>query len=141
MSQGAAWNNALAAANTATKKKRKPAVSTEHPERVLLCLDLNNPLRKFCLKLVEWKYVDFCWECCFFFLINSLSFAFVFHERPFEYLILICILLNCVALGANTPYPNKDNDKTNEQLVSWIYFCNKIIHFISIIKIITGLSK
>jgi voltage-dependent calcium channel L type alpha-1D len=91
MSQGAAWNNALAAANTATKKKRKPVATSEHPERVLMCLDLNNPLRKWCLKLVEWK--------------------------PFEYLILTCILLNCVALGANTPYPNKDNDITNEQLV------------------------
>ena len=59
MSQGAAWNNALAAANTATKKKRKPVAVTEHPERVLFFLDLNNPLRKFCLKLVEWKYGDF----------------------------------------------------------------------------------
>ena len=39
-------------------------------------------------------------------------------SRPFEYFILTCIILNCVALGANTPYPNKDNDATNEMLVS-----------------------
>jgi len=41
-----------------------------------------------------------------------------FLNRPFEHLILVCIILNCVALGANKPYPNKDNDSTNELLVS-----------------------
>ena len=56
MNNGNAWNNALAAANTATKK-RKPNVTVDHPKRVLFCLDLNNPFRKLCIKFVEWKYV------------------------------------------------------------------------------------
>lgn len=90
-----AWSSALAAANTASKKKRKINIITEHPERVLFCLNLNNPFRKFAIKFVEWK--------------------------PFDYFILCGILLNCVALAVNTPYPNKDNDSTNQQLVI-IYF-------------------
>ena len=40
-------------------------------------------------------------------------------KRPFEYLTLVCILLNCVALAVYTPYPNKDNSKTNSLLVSF----------------------
>jgi len=28
--------------------------------------------------------------------------------------------MNCVALAVYTPYPNKDNDKTNSLLVSYI---------------------
>ena len=86
-----AWSSALAAANTASKKKRKIVVTSEHPERVLLCLNLNNPFRKFVIKFVEWK--------------------------PFDYFILCGILLNCGALAIGTPYPNKDNDTTNQQLV------------------------
>jgi hypothetical protein len=52
-----AWSSALAAANTASKKKRKINITSEHPERVLFCLNLNNPIRKFAIKFVEWKYV------------------------------------------------------------------------------------
>jgi voltage-dependent calcium channel L type alpha-1D len=88
------WQNALAAANTAGVKKqiRKPVSVIEHPDRVLYFLDLKNPLRKLCIKFVEWK--------------------------PFEYLILVSIFLNCVALAVYTPYPNKDNNKTNNLLVN-----------------------
>ena len=55
------WNNALAAANVtavAVARKpppRKPVVNIEHAERVLFCLRLNNPFRKYCIKFVEWK--------------------------------------------------------------------------------------
>ena len=55
MSNINAWNNALAAANTATRKKRKVNVKIDHPERVLFCLHLNNPFRKNVIKFVEWK--------------------------------------------------------------------------------------
>ena len=57
MSNANAWNNALAAANTATTKKKKINVQIDHPERVLFCLNLNNPFRKMCIKFVEWKLV------------------------------------------------------------------------------------
>ncbi len=59
MSQGNAWNNALAAANATTVRKppirRPPTTTIEHAERVLFCLRLNNPFRKMCIKFVEWK--------------------------------------------------------------------------------------
>lgn len=54
MSNGNAWNNALAAANTVSRK-RKANITVEHPERVLFCLHLNNNFRKMCIKFVEWK--------------------------------------------------------------------------------------
>lgn len=41
------------------KKEPKPppkgAVVPARPERSLLCLSLNNPLRKICYAIVEWK--------------------------------------------------------------------------------------
>ena len=43
--------------------------------------------------------------------------TFFFSIRPFEYLILTSIFLNCVALAVYTPYPNKDNNETNRILV------------------------
>jgi hypothetical protein len=59
MSQGNAWNNALAAANTVSTTKRvvrrPPTANVEHPERVLFCLHLNNPFRKLCIRFAEWK--------------------------------------------------------------------------------------
>lgn len=47
-----------------------------------------------------------------------------FNLRPFEYLILVSIFLNCVALAVYTPYPNKDNDKINSLLVRFCFFYN-----------------
>ncbi len=59
--------------------------------------------------------------------------TFIFLKRPFEYLILVSIFLNCVALAVYTPYPNKDNNKINSLLVNIkiniyieINICNKI---------------
>jgi len=39
--------------------------------------------------------------------------------RPFEYLILLTIFANCVALAVYTPYPNSDSNNTNLYLVSF----------------------
>lgn len=37
---------------------------------------------------------------------------------PFEYLILITIFLNCVALATYTPFPEEDSNDINSRLVS-----------------------
>lgn len=62
----------------------------DRPQRALLCLTLKNPLRKLCIDIVEWK--------------------------PFEYLILLTIFANCVALAVYTPFPNSDSNQTNAYL-------------------------
>lgn len=64
----------------------------DRPQRALFCLTLQNPIRKLCIAIVEWK--------------------------PFEYLILLTIFANCVALAVFTPYPNSDSNQTNAHLVS-----------------------
>jgi hypothetical protein len=49
--------------------------------------------------------------------------------RPFEYLILLTIFANCVALAVYTPYPNSDSNSTNLYLVSFtacIYMCTSV---------------
>lgn len=62
----------------------------DRPQRALFCLTLKNPLRKLCIDIVEWK--------------------------PFEYLILLTIFANCVALAVYTPFPNSDSNQTNAYL-------------------------
>lgn len=62
----------------------------DRPIRALFCLTLKNPLRKLCIDIVEWK--------------------------PFEYLILLTIFANCVALAVYTPFPNSDSNQTNAYL-------------------------
>ncbi|PAV73408.1 hypothetical protein WR25_19168 isoform B [Diploscapter pachys] len=37
-------------------------------------------------------------------------------ERPFEFLILLMICLNCIALAVTQPYPAQDSDSTNAKL-------------------------
>ena len=61
-----AWNTALAATGVATtmsaaaKRRtnmRKPNANVNpRPPRALFCLTLKNPLRKLCIKIIEWKY-------------------------------------------------------------------------------------
>ncbi|XP_045525614.1 muscle calcium channel subunit alpha-1-like isoform X1 [Pieris brassicae] len=69
----------------------------ERPKRSLFCLTLNNPLRKLCYDIVEWK--------------------------PFEYMILTTIFANCIALAVFTPYPASDTNNTNQILekVEWVF--------------------
>lgn len=49
---------AAAAAAAAKKPVRRPGVKVQpdRPVRALYCLGLNNPLRKLCIAIVEWKY-------------------------------------------------------------------------------------
>lgn len=89
----AAGQNAAAAATPAPPKRpvrRGGKPQPDRPQRALFCLTLKNPLRKLCIDIVEWK--------------------------PFEYLILLTIFANCVALAVFTPFPYGDSNQTNAYL-------------------------
>ena len=62
--------------------------------RAIYCFSLKNPIRKKFLEIVEWK--------------------------PFEFLILLTIMGNCVALAVYTPFPANDTNEMNLILVSYI---------------------
>ncbi|RVE48345.1 hypothetical protein evm_007005 [Chilo suppressalis] len=83
----------------APRKQARPRgkPQPERPKRSLFCLGLKNPLRKLCYDIVEWK--------------------------PFEYMILITIFANCIALAVFTPYPSGDTNNTNQILekVEWVF--------------------
>ncbi|XP_036335354.1 muscle calcium channel subunit alpha-1 isoform X1 [Rhagoletis pomonella] len=86
-------NQQKTATNTTTQKRpqrRGAKPQPDRPQRVLFCLGLKNPLRGLCINIVEWK--------------------------PFEYLILLTIFANCVALAVYTPYPFSDSNVTNQAL-------------------------
>lgn len=38
------------------KSKKQGSISNSRPPRALFCLTLNNPVRRACINLVEWKY-------------------------------------------------------------------------------------
>ncbi|ODM89302.1 Muscle calcium channel subunit alpha-1, partial [Orchesella cincta] len=85
-----------AAATEEVKKEKAPKpppkgpVIPARPERSLFCMGLENPLRKFCYAVVEWK--------------------------PFEYIILVTIMATCATLAMATPYPMNDSDNLNAVL-------------------------
>ncbi|XP_036357316.1 muscle calcium channel subunit alpha-1-like isoform X3 [Octopus sinensis] len=90
-----AWATALAATTVTnmTRKRvniRKQAQQNIRPARSMFCLTLKNPLRKVCIRIVEWK--------------------------AFEALILMTIFANCVALAIYTPYPESDTNEINMAL-------------------------
>ncbi|XP_027584708.2 voltage-dependent L-type calcium channel subunit alpha-1S isoform X2 [Pipra filicauda] len=70
-------------------KKPVPPVAPR-PPRALFCLTLENPLRKACISIVEWK--------------------------PFEIIILLTIFANCVALAIYLPMPEDDTNIANSSL-------------------------
>uniref|UniRef100_A0A8C3L5E4 Voltage-dependent L-type calcium channel subunit alpha n=1 Tax=Chrysolophus pictus TaxID=9089 RepID=A0A8C3L5E4_CHRPC len=70
-------------------KKPVPPVAPR-PARALFCLTLQNPLRKACISIVEWK--------------------------PFEIIILLTIFANCVALAIYQPMPEDDTNVANSSL-------------------------
>ncbi|KAI6072824.1 Voltage-dependent L-type calcium channel subunit alpha-1S [Aix galericulata] len=74
------------------EKSKKPVPpAAPRPPRALFCLTLQNPLRKACISIVEWK--------------------------PFEIIILLTIFANCVALAIYLPMPEDDTNVANSSLV------------------------
>ncbi|XP_060516431.1 muscle calcium channel subunit alpha-1 isoform X4 [Cylas formicarius] len=82
----------------------------DRPKRALFCLYLKNPIRKLCIDVVEWK--------------------------PFEWLILMTIFANCVALAVYTPFPNGDSNTTNAYLEKIEYIFLVIFTAECVMKII-----
>ncbi|XP_053313773.1 voltage-dependent L-type calcium channel subunit alpha-1S isoform X2 [Spea bombifrons] len=81
----------IAVEEGAQKKKKKPLVPpSPRPPRSLFCLGLQNPFRKSCINIVEWK--------------------------PFEIIILLTIFANCVALAVYLPMPEDDTNSSNAVL-------------------------
>ncbi|KAM8795890.1 voltage-dependent L-type calcium channel subunit alpha-1S [Eudromia elegans] len=73
------------------EKSKKPVPPpAPRPARALFCLTLENPLRKACISIVEWK--------------------------PFEIIILLTIFANCVALAIYLPMPEDDTNIANSSL-------------------------
>ncbi|KAM6370185.1 voltage-dependent L-type calcium channel subunit alpha-1S isoform 2-T2 [Pluvialis apricaria] len=73
------------------EKSKKPVPpAAPRPARALFCLTLQNPLRKACISIVEWK--------------------------PFEIIILLTIFANCVALAIYLPMPEDDTNIANSSL-------------------------
>lgn len=107
-----ASNDRMAAAAERTKQRqqRKMPKLPDKPVRSLYYLTLQNPLRRLCIDIVEWK--------------------------PFEWLILVTICLNCLVLGFYTPYPNGDSNQMNAflELIEYIFLV--IFTIECIIKII-----
>ncbi|KYO29798.1 hypothetical protein Y1Q_0023159 [Alligator mississippiensis] len=72
------------------KSKKQGNTSNSRPPRALFCLSLNNPIRRACISIVEWK--------------------------PFDIFILLAIFANCVALAVYIPFPEDDSNSTNHNL-------------------------
>ncbi|XP_025156407.1 muscle calcium channel subunit alpha-1 isoform X8 [Harpegnathos saltator] len=103
---------AAAASKSAPKRpaRRGGKPPPDRPTRALFCLPLKNPLRKMCISVVEWK--------------------------PFEWLILMTIFANCVALAVYTPYPFGDSNQTNQYLEKIEYVFLVIFTVECVMKII-----
>uniref|UniRef100_A0A914LGS7 Voltage-dependent L-type calcium channel subunit alpha n=1 Tax=Meloidogyne incognita TaxID=6306 RepID=A0A914LGS7_MELIC len=114
------WQQTLQAAVAATTQpesrrrmqSRKPLRQTpvERNERSLLCLTVQNPLRRACISITEW--------------------------RPFEWLILMMICANCIALAVYQPYPMQDSDTKNTVLENLEYLFIVVFTAECIIKVI-----
>ncbi|XP_069062537.1 voltage-dependent L-type calcium channel subunit alpha-1D isoform X1 [Pleurodeles waltl] len=72
------------------KSKKQGSSTNNRPPRALFCLSLNNPIRRACISIVEWK--------------------------PFDIFILMAIFANCVALAVYIPFPQDDSNSTNHNL-------------------------
>ncbi|XP_023163091.2 voltage-dependent calcium channel type D subunit alpha-1 isoform X7 [Drosophila hydei] len=85
---GGGGQKAGAAGQKRPQRRGKP--QPDRPQRALFCLGVKNPIRALCIRIVEWK--------------------------PFEFLILLTIFANCIALAVYTPYPGSDSNVTNQTL-------------------------
>ncbi|XP_045392011.1 voltage-dependent L-type calcium channel subunit alpha-1S [Lemur catta] len=93
------------------KQPKKPVPEIlPRPPRALFCLTLQNPLRKACISIVEWK--------------------------PFETIILLTIFANCVALAVYLPMPEDDNNSLNLGLEKLEYFFLIVFSIEAAMKII-----
>jgi hypothetical protein len=84
----------LAGDKPAEKKTQRRIGAKPPPDRAprsIYCFSSKNLFRKKCIEFVEWK--------------------------PFEFLILVTILGNCVALAVYTPFPAEDTNEMNLILV------------------------
>ncbi|KAM4797020.1 voltage-dependent L-type calcium channel subunit alpha-1S [Rhinophrynus dorsalis] len=94
------------------KKKKKPLVPpSPRPPRSLFCLGLQNPFRKSCINIVEWK--------------------------PFEIIILLTIFANCVALAVYLPMPEDDTNSSNAILEKVEYIFLFIFTIEAFLKIVS----
>ncbi|XP_004685306.1 PREDICTED: voltage-dependent L-type calcium channel subunit alpha-1S [Condylura cristata] len=93
------------------KQPKKPVPEIlPRPPRALFCLTLQNPVRKACISIVEWK--------------------------PFETIILLTIFANCVALAVYLPMPEDDNNTLNLGLEKLEYFFLIVFSIEAAMKII-----
>uniref|UniRef100_A0A3Q3IRH6 Voltage-dependent L-type calcium channel subunit alpha n=1 Tax=Monopterus albus TaxID=43700 RepID=A0A3Q3IRH6_MONAL len=92
------------------KSKKQGSSANNRPARALFCLNLNNPLRRACISLVEWK--------------------------PFDTFILIAIFANCMALAVYIPFPEDDSNSTNHDLETVEYAFLIIFTIETFLKII-----
>ncbi|XP_031700843.1 voltage-dependent L-type calcium channel subunit alpha-1D [Anarrhichthys ocellatus] len=92
------------------KSKKQGGSSNSRPPRALFCLTLNNPIRRACISLVEWK--------------------------PFDIFILLSIFANCVALAIYIPFPGDDSNSTNQELETVEYAFLIIFTIETFLKII-----
>lgn len=121
--RGDLWQQTLQAAvaasgqagdvNRKRAQQRKPLRQTnvvERNERSLMCLSVRNPIRRACIGIVEW--------------------------RPFEWLILLMICANCIALAVYQPYPAQDSDTKNTILEQIEYLFIIVFTIECILKVI-----
>ncbi|XP_061113054.1 voltage-dependent L-type calcium channel subunit alpha-1D-like [Conger conger] len=92
------------------KSKKQSSTVNSRPPRALFCLTLNNPIRRACISLVEWK--------------------------PFDIFILLSIFANCVALAVYIPFPEDDSNATNHDLETVEYAFLIIFTIETFLKII-----
>ncbi|XP_048028200.1 calcium channel, voltage-dependent, L type, alpha 1D subunit, a isoform X7 [Megalobrama amblycephala] len=92
------------------KSKKQGSSANTRPQRALFCLNLNNPIRRACISLVEWK--------------------------PFDIFILIAIFANCMALAVYIPFPEDDSNSTNHDLETVEYAFLIIFTIETFLKII-----
>uniref|UniRef100_A0A674E7G9 Voltage-dependent L-type calcium channel subunit alpha n=1 Tax=Salmo trutta TaxID=8032 RepID=A0A674E7G9_SALTR len=92
------------------KSKKQGGSTNSRPPRALFCLTLNNPIRRACISLVEWK--------------------------PFDIFILLSIFANCVALAVYIPFPEDDSNSTNHDLETVEYAFLIIFTIETFLKII-----
>ncbi|XP_053291132.1 calcium channel, voltage-dependent, L type, alpha 1D subunit, a [Pleuronectes platessa] len=92
------------------KSKKQGSNANSRPPRALFCLKLNNPVRRACISLVEWK--------------------------PFDIFILIAIFANCMALAVYVPFPADDSNSINHDLETVEYAFLIIFTIETFLKII-----